>query len=73
MSTLFYCKDSSDLLRKDSQTSYSFGKIQNVRETELSEEKNLVFIGESFRISFSYIFFRYFCLLFPSFRYIISN
>ena len=30
---------SSEFLRQDSQSSYSFGKIQNVGETELSEEK----------------------------------
>ena len=34
---------SSELLRQDSQSSYSFGKIQNVGETELSQEKKLVF------------------------------
>ena len=36
---LCYCKVSSEVLRQDSQSSYSFGKIQNVGETELSEEK----------------------------------
>ena len=30
---------SSEILRQDSQSSYSFGKIQNVGETELTEEK----------------------------------
>ena len=65
MSTLFYCKDSSDLLRKDSQTSYSFGKIQYVRETELSEEKNLVFHWRKF----SYFVFIY---IFPLFLPLIS-
>ena len=39
-SKLFYYKVSSEFLRQDSQSSYSFGKIQNVGETELSEEKN---------------------------------
>ena len=34
---------SSEFVRRDSQTSHGFGKIQNVGETELSEEKNLVF------------------------------
>ena len=36
---LCYCKVSSEVLRQDSQSSYSFGKIQNVGETELSGEK----------------------------------
>ena len=34
---LFYYKVSRDFLRQDSQSSYSFGKIQNVGETEISE------------------------------------
>ena len=38
-SKLFYYKVSRDFLRQDSQSSYSFGKIQNVRETALSKEK----------------------------------
>ena len=38
-SRLFYYKVSSDFLRQDSESSYSFAKIQNVAETELSEEK----------------------------------
>ena len=42
-SKLFHYKVSSGFPRQDSQSSYSFGKIQNVGETELSEEKNLVF------------------------------
>ena len=52
---LFYSKVSSGFLRQDSQ---SFGKSQNVGGPELSEEKILCFIGESFLISFSHIFFR---------------
>ena len=39
----FYYKVSGEFLRQDSQSLYSFGKIQNVGEKELSEEKNLVF------------------------------
>ena len=35
---LFYSKVSSGFLRQDSQSSYSFGKIQNVGGPELSEE-----------------------------------
>ena len=56
-SELFYYKVSSEFLRQDSQSSYSFGKTQNVGETELSEEKIWCFIGEKFHISFSYVFF----------------
>ena len=36
-----------------------FGKIQNVGESGLSEEKNYCFIVETFHVSFSYIFFVY--------------
>ena len=42
-SKLFYYKASREFLRQNLQSSYSFGKIQNVGETKLSEEKNLVF------------------------------
>ena len=37
-SKLFHNKVSSEFLRQDSQSLYNFGKIQNVGETELSEE-----------------------------------
>ena len=57
-SKLIYYKVSSEFLLQDSQSSYSFGKIQNVGETELFEEKVECFIGERFHISFLYIFFR---------------
>ena len=43
-SKLFYYKQSSCIFRK----------IQNIGETELSEQKNQCFIGERFHISFSY-------------------
>ena len=36
---LIYYKFSGEFLQQDSQSSYSFGKIQNVGETELYEEK----------------------------------
>ena len=36
---LFDYKVSSEFLREDVQSSYSFGKIQNVGETELYEER----------------------------------
>ena len=56
-SKLFYYKVSSEFLRQDSQSSYSFGKIQNVGETELSDEKNLVFRwGKMSHFVFIYIF-----------------
>ena len=38
-SKLFYSKVCSEFLQQDSQSSCSFGKIQNVEELELSEEK----------------------------------
>ena len=37
-SKLFYSKVSSEFLRQDSQSSCSFGKIQNVGDLEFSEE-----------------------------------
>ena len=56
-SKIFYYKVSSEFLWQDSQSLYSFGKIQNVRETELSEEKkNECFLGEIFHIPFSHIY-----------------
>ena len=42
-SKLFYYKVSSEFLREVSQSSYIFGKIENVGETELSEQKKLYF------------------------------
>ena len=38
-SKLFHDKVSIEFLQQDSQSSYSFGKIQHVEETELSEGK----------------------------------
>ena len=37
---LFNYKISSEFLREDSQSSYSFGGIQNVGDPEFSEEKS---------------------------------
>ena len=37
-SKLFHSKVSTGFLRQDSQSSYSFGKIQNLGGPELSEE-----------------------------------
>ena len=37
-SKFLYNKASSTFLRQDSQSSYSFGKIHKIGETELSEE-----------------------------------
>ena len=62
-SKLFNSKVSSGFLLQDSQSLYSFGKIQNVGDPELSEEKIQFFIAERFHISFSHIFFRQFCFL----------
>ena len=67
-SELFYYKGCSEFLRQDSQSSYSFGKIQNVGETELSEEKKKCFIGQRFHISFSCIIFLLVLLLISSFQ-----
>ena len=36
---LIYYEVSSEFLQQDSQSLHNFGKIQNVGETELSEEK----------------------------------
>ena len=49
-SKIFHNKVSSEFLRQDSQSLYNFGKIQNVGETELSLEKDLIF---RFRLYFS--------------------
>ena len=58
-STWFSSAKSSFITKfQDSQSSYSFGVIQNVGETELSEEKIYCCIGEIFHILFSYILFR---------------
>ena len=38
----FYYKVSGEFLQQDSQSSYSFGKIQNVGEAELFEEKKFI-------------------------------
>ena len=55
-SKLVYYKVSSEFQQQDSQSSYSFGKIQNVGERELSQEKVQCFIGERFHFSFSFYF-----------------
>ena len=57
-SKLFYYKVSSDFLRQYWQSSCSFGKKQNLGETELSEEKNLVFLWRKI----SYFVFIYICI-----------
>ena len=49
---VFYYKVSGEYLREDSQSVYSFCQIQNVGETELSEEKIQCFIGHSRKISY---------------------
>ena len=67
-SKVIYSKVSSRFLRQDSQSSYSFGKIQNVGSPKLFEEKVQCIMGERFRISFSHLFSRQFCFLFPSFN-----
>ena len=54
----FYYKVSSEFLRQDSQSSYSFGKIQNVGGPELSEEKNSDSLEKDFIFRFSQVFLR---------------
>ena len=65
-SELLYYNVSSNFLRQDSQSSYSFGNIQNVGKTELSEQKNLVFHWRKN----SYFVFIY---IFPLFLVLISS
>ena len=48
---------SSGFLRQDSQSSYSFGKVQNVGSPELPEEK-IVFHWRKVSYFVSHIFFR---------------
>ena len=56
-SKLVYSKVSSGFLRQDSQSSCSFGKIQNVGGLELSEGKKLVFHWRKISyLIFTYIF-----------------
>ena len=55
-SKLFFHKVSSEFLRQDSQNSYSFGKIQNVGKTELSEEKFSVSLEKDFTFRFHIYF-----------------
>ena len=55
-SNIFYFKVSSRFMRQDLQSSYSFGKTQNVESAEYSEEKNQCFTGERFHISFSHFY-----------------
>ena len=55
----------SEFLQQDSQSSYSFGKIQNVGEIELSEEKKCnVSLEKDFIICFRMYFFASFAAYF---------
>ena len=65
LKTLLY-RVSSEFLRQDPQSSYSFGKIQNVGETELSEEKKLALHWRKT----SYFVFIY---IFPLVLFLISS
>ena len=49
-SKVFYFKVSSEFLGQDSQSTYSFGKIQNTGGPEFSEEKIQCFIADRFHI-----------------------
>ena len=67
VSKLFRYKVSGEFLRQDSQSFYSFGKIQNVGEKELSEEKNLVFHWRKISyFAFIYIFLLVLLLIFSN-------
>ena len=55
--------------QQDSQSSYSFGKIQNVGETELSEQKSLVFHWRKI----SYFVFIHTYILYILYIYIYEN
>ena len=55
-SKLFYSKVSSGFPRQDSQSTYSFGKIQNVRGLELSKEKKFSVALEK---DFIFLFYKY--------------
>ena len=48
----FYSKVSSGFLQQDSEGSYSFGKIQNVGDQELSEEKFSISLEKNFMFRF---------------------
>ena len=55
----------SEFLQQDSQSSYSFGKIQNVGEIELSEEKKCkASLEKDFIICFCMYFFASFAAYF---------
>ena len=56
-SKLIYSKVFSGFLRRDAQSSYSFGKIRNVGDPELSEEKK---ISASLEKDFIFLFHIYF-------------
>ena len=68
-SKLIYYKVSSEFLRQDSQSSYSFGKIQNVGETELSEEEKVSVLFEK---DFIFRFHIYLYASFPSY-FLVSD
>ena len=56
-SKLFYCKVSGGFLRKYSESSYSFGKIQNVGVPEVLKKKFGVSLGKGFIFCFHINFF----------------
>ena len=59
-SKLFHSKISVGFLLKDSQSLYTFGKIQNLGGPKLSEEKNLVFHWRKISyFHFTYIYLMY--------------
>ena len=68
-SKLFHCKVSGEFPRQDSQGSYSFGKIQDVGETELCEEEK---VSVSFEKDFIFRFDIYLSAIFTSY-FLVSD
>ena len=58
-SKVFYFKVSSRFMRQDSQSSYSFGKTQNVGSVETSEEKVSVSLEKDFIFCFHFYIYIY--------------
>ena len=74
VSKLFRYKVSGEFLRQDSQSFYSFGKIQNVGEKELSEEKKFsVSLEKDFIFRFHIYFSASFASYFQQLKQLLST
>ena len=74
VSKLFRYKVSGEFLRQDSQSLYSFGKIQNVGEKELSEEKKFsVSLEKDFIFRFHIYFSASFASYFQQLKQLLST